>query len=113
MTKERLLTAALITAFAFACASATAIDGATVRFYLDAPLCSSVVPVELSIDRSVVAVDTFRVNFASPHGTSKPFTVSPGTHVLGARFGSYIFPEKSVLFTPGLAVIDSLPFYCS
>ena len=113
MTKQHLLTAAVITAFASGCASTTVTDGATVRFYLDAPLCSSVIPVELSIDRSVVAVDTFRVNLASPHGTSKPFTVSAGAHVLGARFGSYVFPEKSVLFTPGVAVIDSLPFYCS
>ena len=74
--------------------------------------------VELSIDRSVVAVDTFRVNFATPHGTSKAFTVSPGTHVLGARvlgssFGSIVFPEKSVSLTPGQALIDSLPIYCS
>ena len=94
---------------------------ATVRFMIDAPLCSSIIPVQFSIDRVLVGTDTFFVDVAPrEHLTSRDFAVSVGQHVLGARLslrGSFDsgkeFPDKTVNLAAGATVTDSLPFYCS
>lgn len=87
---------------------------ATVYFALDAPLCSSVLPVELSIDGAIVASDTFRVNLSVPHTKSRGFTTWAGTHVIGARttFG-YVWADTTVMLETGQSLTRSLPFYCS
>ena len=87
---------------------------ATVYFALDAPLCSSVIPVELSIDGAIVASDTFRVNLSVPHTTSRGFTTWAGRHVIGARttFG-YVWADTTVTLLTGQSLTRSLPFYCS
>jgi hypothetical protein len=88
---------------------------AAVFFAIDAPLCSSIIPVQLSIDHAVVAIDTFIVNVASPaHTQSRAFSVTPGTHLLSARtVAGYVWRDMQVTLSPGSAMTDSLPFYCS
>jgi hypothetical protein len=87
---------------------------ATVNFVLVAPGCSSVLPVEFSLDNRLVGVDTFRVAVAAPRTVSRAFEVSPGQHVLGAQVvGGYVWASRVVVIAPGTAVSDSLPFYCS
>ena len=111
---HRLLLVVVGCALSVACSSTTSANNtANVRFYIDAPLCSSVLPVELSIDHSVVAVDTFRVHVANPHDTSKVFVVTAGSHALSARYGTNLFLDKIVVLAPGQMVLDSLQFYCS
>ena len=91
-------------------------QSAEVRFVLDAPLCSSIMPVTFSIDSVVVGTDTFRVHLPPNHTESKAFTVSPGNHVLGARTTgvfSYVWRDTVVKATAGAATFDTLPFYCS
>ena|SRR5262245_17693929 len=88
---------------------------ASVFFQLDAPLCSSIIPVQFSIDHTVVATDTFMVNVAPrEHTRSRPFIISAGTHLLSARtVAGYVWRDLQVTLSPGSAVTDSLPFYCS
>jgi hypothetical protein len=91
-----------------------AAPSATVHFVLDAPLCSSIIPVQFSIDGLEVGVDTFRVDIPSPHTTSRAFAVSLGAHTLSARTGAgYAWPDKAVSLAAGQAFADSLSFYCS
>jgi hypothetical protein len=86
----------------------------TVSFVIDAPLCSSVIPVELFIDGRPVGADTFRVNLAPAHTTTRAFATSPGRHRLGARAAhGYVWPDTTVTLAAGQAFTDSLPFYCS
>jgi hypothetical protein len=98
-----------------ACASATDVaTPATVTFVIDAPLCSSVIPVQFSIDGHVVGIDTFRVALANPHTSSREFTTPAGSHTLSAQtVAGYVWPAKDVTLGAGQAVTDSLPFYCS
>ena len=98
-----------------ACSEPTA-PQAQVRFLLDAPLCSSSLPVQFFIDGVMVGTDTFRVHLAPDHTTSPAFPVSPGLHILGARTtGAFIYtwPDTRVTATPGAVATDTLPFYCS
>jgi hypothetical protein len=86
----------------------------TVYFALDAPLCSSVLPVQFSIDSALVGTDTFRVNLAPNHTTSAAFTTSAGIHVLGARVvGGYVWADTVVSLGAGAVLTKTLPFYCS
>lgn len=114
MTTSRLVWIAAMAGIV-ACASATGVaTPATVTFVLDAPLCSSVIPVQFSIDGHLVGVDTFRVAVASPHTSSRPFTAPAGAHTLTAQtVAGYVWPAKGVTLAAGQAVTDSLPFYCS
>jgi hypothetical protein len=90
------------------------VASATIYFALDAPLCSSVLPVQLSIDGAVVRTDTFRVNLSSPHTTSVGLKTSPGNHTLGARVvAGYVWPDTAVTVNAGGIVTKVLPFYCS
>src|SRR4051812_1195768 len=50
----------------------------TVQFLIDAPLCSSRIPVELSIDSKLVAIDTFVVHLNPEHTTSASSRHRPG-----------------------------------
>jgi len=87
---------------------------ATVYFVLDAPLCSSQLPVEFTIDGALVGTDTFRVNLAPNHTTSRAFATSAGQHTLGARVvGGYVWTDTTVTLAAGQIFNDSLPFYCS
>jgi hypothetical protein len=88
---------------------------ASVFFELDAPLCSSIIPVQLSIDHTVVATDTFMVNVAPrEHIRSRAFITTAGAHILSARtVAGYVWPDLHVTLAAGSAVTDSLPFYCS
>lgn len=86
----------------------------TIYFELDAPLCSSLLPMEFKIDDALVGVDTFRVNYGPNHTKSRAFSVSPGSHKLGARVADgYVWPDTIVQLNAGAAFTDSLPFYCS
>jgi hypothetical protein len=85
-----------------------------VYFALDAPLCSSVLPVQFSIDNALVGTDTFRVNLAPNHTTSAAFPTSAGSHTLGARVvGGYVWADTLVMLSAGAVLTKSLPFYCS
>ncbi len=87
---------------------------ATVYFMLDAPLCSSIIPVQFSIDHIQVGTDTFVVNLAPEHTMSRGFETSVGQHTLSARAGhGYVWPDKSVTLVEGQDFTDTLPFYCS
>ena len=98
-----------------ACQSSTLTErSSTLQFVLVAPLCSSTLPVEFSVDNQVVGVDTFRVMLPSAHTVSRAFDVPPGPHLVGARVvGGYVWAPRSLSIAPGAAVVDSLPFYCS
>ena len=88
---------------------------ATVFFELDAPLCSSVVPVEFTIDNVQVGADTFVVGIAGRnHSKSRGFVTGTGVHTLSARTtAGYAWPDRRVTLPTGAVVTDSLPFYCS
>lgn len=81
---------------------------------IDAPLCSSVLPVEFTIDDVTVGVDTFRVNYGPSHIKSRGFAVEPGVRTLGARVtNGYVWPDTTVQLEAGTVFNDTLPFYCS
>ena len=88
-----------------------------VYFSLDAPLCSSVIPVEFFIDRAPAGSDTFRVGVAGEHTMSRGFATGAGTHTLGAQAsigtGYYLWPDTTVSLPAGARYTRSLPFYCS
>ncbi len=90
---------------------------ATVYFSLDAPLCSSVIPVAFFIDHTLAGTDTFRVNVAGEHTTSRGFATGAGTHTVGARAsigtGSYVWPDTAVSLAAEATYTRSLPLYCS
>jgi hypothetical protein len=86
----------------------------TVRFFIDAPLCSSIIPVQFSIDAMIVGTDTFFVDLVPEHRTSRGYVTSAGVHVIGARTAwGYVWPDKQVALSSGEIFTDSLPFYCS
>jgi hypothetical protein len=89
-------------------------DEAAIRFQLDAPLCSSQLPVEFRIDGTLVGTDTFRVHLAPDHILSRAYPVSPGEHLLAAAIpGGFVWPDTVVDVRPGHTFTRSLPFYCS
>ena len=106
-----LILAAVITLTA--CTIVDPAPGAAVDFLLDAPLCSSRIPVEFSIDGTVVGTDTFFVHLAPEHIRSHLFGASPGRHTLHAATNLYAWPDKTVTLSDGQSVTDTLPFYCS
>ena len=90
----------------------------TVSFLLAAPLCSSILHVQLSIDKAIVATDTFVTITGIKDTTSKQFAVLAGQHSVSANvisgLGSgFVWPEKMVAVPAGTAYVDTLPFYCS
>jgi len=69
--------------------------------------------VQLSIDKAIVATDTF-VTWGVKDTISKPFPVAFGLHTVSANvIGGYVWPEKLVTVHAGEAYVDTLPFYCS
>lgn len=87
---------------------------ATVVFAMDAPLCGTILPVELRIDLVLVQTDTFRINLAPEHEVSRGFPVPAGDHRLGARVpGGLVWPDTVVTLRAGEVLTRSLPFYCS
>lgn len=94
--------------------AATTEPAAHVHFVIVAPTCSSVLPVEFSIDGRLAGTDTFRVDVVNPRTTSRDFETSPGQHVVGARVtGGFVWPSQTLSLGAGAVVADSLPFYCS
>ncbi len=88
--------------------------GTTVVFVLDAPLCSSSLPVEFLIDGTVAGSDTFRIHLPPDDTISPVFRTSAGAHVLGARvIGGFVWPDTTVTLAPGASITRTLPFYCS
>jgi hypothetical protein len=86
----------------------------TVVFTLDAPLCSSILPVQLLIDHVQVAVDTFTPNLGTRHITTRPFPTTQGQHVLGARvINGYVWSDTTVTLQNEQTFTRTLPFYCS
>ncbi|MBL8978686.1 MAG: hypothetical protein JNM53_09750 [Gemmatimonadetes bacterium] len=102
-------------AFALAgCDTGSSEPDPVVYFELDAPLCSSVIPVTFQVDGSGVGADTFRVNLPPDHLRSRAFVVVAGDHVLGAAVpGGFVWPDTAVHLTPGDTLVRLLPFYCS
>ena len=85
----------------------------TVFFRLNAPFCSMALPVRFSIDGTLVGIDTFRVNVGNPHLTTRGYPTSAGRHVLSAFAFVGMWPDTSVTLRPGIAMTDTLSFYCS
>lgn len=100
-----------------ACSGAhTGIDPrATVFFQLDAPLCSSIIPVQFNIDDALVGKDTFVVHLANEHTKSRAFVTTAGQHKLGVGvFGSPNgWSDTTVTLRAGETFTDTLHFYCS
>ncbi|MBK8004454.1 MAG: hypothetical protein IPK12_11095 [Gemmatimonadetes bacterium] len=109
------LAAALSSLLPAACDDGNGADpSATVVFAMDAPLCGTILPVELHIDSVLVQTDTFRINLAPEHEVSRGFPVAAGVHRLGARVvGGLVWPDTVVTLRAGEVITRSLPFYCS
>ena len=87
---------------------------ATVRYVMDAPLCSSILPVEFFLDGIRVGTDTFVVGIFPEHLVSRGFETTPGQHILGASVvGGFVWPDTVVTLVASEVFLDSLPFYCS
>ncbi len=85
-----------------------------VRFVLDAPLCSSIIPVDFFLDGAALGSDTFRVQLQPEHLVSRRFDVPPGSHTVGAQVpGGFVWPDTLVTLPAGAVFEDTLPFYCS
>jgi hypothetical protein len=96
------------------CTSTSPRDDAAVRFELDAPLCSSQLPVEFRIDGLLTGTDTFRIHLPPDHLRSRAFSVSPGPHRLSANVvGGMAWPDTVVELDAGERLTRVLPFYCS
>ena len=87
----------------------------TVDFQIDAPLCSSVIPVTLWIDAAQVGVDTFRVNYGPEHERTRSFETSAGDHKLAVKFpnGALIQEDSTVALAAGQRYTFTFGFYCS
>lgn len=84
------------------------------HFELDAPLCSSQLPVEFRIDSLLAGSDTFRIHLPPDHIRSRAFSVSPGEHRLSANVvNGWIWPDTIVMLNSGESLTWMLPFYCS
>jgi hypothetical protein len=86
-----------------------------VDFQIDAPLCSSSIPVSLRIDGAQVGVDTFRVNLAPAHLRSRPFETTVGNHTLAVFHpnGILIQEDSTVALAAGQSYRFIFGFYCS
>jgi hypothetical protein len=100
-----------------ACSGANTVTDqrATVFFQLDAPLCSSIIPVQFHIDDALVGKDTFVVHLANEHTKSRAFVTTAGQHKLGGGiFGSPNgWFDTTVTLRAGETFTDTLHFYCS
>jgi hypothetical protein len=113
-TRTRLRFVTLTVSACLACTDPVSPTTATIYFEIDAPLCSSILPMEFQIDNALVGVDTFRVNLYPNRMKSRAFTVTPGAHTLAARVANgYVWPDSTVNLDAGVVFTDSLPFYCS
>ena len=86
----------------------------TVDFLLNLHLCSSIIPVQFTIDGNVVGTDTFRIGLLNPHVRSPLYATTRGVHVLDVQatnFGSW--GSKTVYLTAGTAYTDTLGGSCS
>jgi hypothetical protein len=111
--RKRSLFGVGVAAF-FACRANPNGPDPTVSFLIDAPLCSSTIPVQFSIDGALVGTDTFVVHYGPEHLMSRAFATAAGQHTLSARtLNGYLWPDKTVTVGAGQAVVDTLPFYCS
>ena len=118
VTSRCLAVLLILISFAACRANSTAPATATVYFVLDAPLCSSIIPVQFTVDNIAVGTDTFRVRVARERPTSAAFTANAGTHMLGATvtggpITGYTWPNVLVTLAAGAVKLDSLSFYCS
>src|SRR6185503_11869174 len=101
MSFMRRLIRALVIVTAFACGTRATelhppIQPTTIAFALDAPLCSSMLQVQLSIDKALVATDTF-TTYGVKDTISRKFNVVAGQHIVSANvIGGYVWPEKLV-----------------
>lgn len=106
-------TIASVALVAFGCTNSVA-PGASITFVLDAPLCSSVLPIQFLIDSALVGTDTFRIRVPGEHTRSRAFGASTGRHVVSARLLSgLVWPDTTVTLLSGQAATVSLPLYCS
>ncbi len=97
-----------------ACATDPVAPAPKVYFVLDAPLCSSSLAVQFSVDGALVGTDIFRVHLPPDHTTSRVFATSLGTHTVGARVvNGFVWPDTTVTLVAGQVFARSLPFYCS
>lgn len=86
----------------------------TVDFLLDLKLCSSIIPVQFTIDGNLVGSDTFRIGLVNPHVRSRAYATTLGAHALGVQatnFGGW--GMKTVYLDAGMAYTDTLGGSCS
>ena len=96
------------------CSDQAPASGARVNYVIDAPLCSSRIPVQFLIDSALVGTDTFVVALTPEHRASRDFTTTAGPHTVSARVpNGYVWPDQTVTLAAGAVFTDSLPFYCS
>ena len=87
-----------------------------VDFLIDAPLCSSTIPVSLWVDGLQVGVDTFVVHYGPPHERTRAFETSVGTHKLAVKHypnGVLIQEDSTVALKAGQIYTFTVGFYCS
>jgi hypothetical protein len=65
----------------------------TLFFKIDALTCSGTSVVSFAVDGSIVGSETI-----SAGGTSKGYTITAGSHVVGARVsnGNYVWPNTNI-----------------
>lgn len=95
----------------------------TVRFQLDAPLCSSVLPLRFLVDGRVVSSDTFVVGFGDrPLRTTHDVQMTATAHDLSVQLFRPVLNDygavdglatQHVNVPAGGLVVDTLHFYCS
>lgn len=97
-----------------ACDATTPAPEGRVRYVLDAPLCSSVLPVQFFIDSVLAGTDTFVVGILPEDTASRAYRTTPGTHRLGAQVvAGFVWPDTVVNLLEGEETTYLLPFYCS
>lgn len=85
-----------------------------VVFQLDAPFCGGKFPVQFSIDNVLIGQDTFTVNVAPNHLTSRAYAAAPGSHTIGAKVvNGYVWSDTTVTLSGTQQFTRTLPFYCS
>ena len=86
-------------------------ESARIFYKTDAPFCGYLI-IDKVIDGTRVARDTM---FSDR--LSAGYSVTPGSHVIGARVvflnGAIPFPDTTVTLEAGATLTRVLPFYCS
>jgi hypothetical protein len=109
-----LVAAAILFGSTTACGVVDPAVNPSVAFKLDAPLCSSILPMQFLVDNVQVGLDTFRVHLNPEHTASRPFSITPGQHTVGARVvNGFVWADTTMSLSDGQAVVRTLPFYCS